>query len=432
MLKIFNKYPWLPLAPLVLLASLFRFSGLANLPPGLNFDEAGNGIAALDVISGNFKIWWSIGGGKEPLIAYVLPVFFGLFGYTVLAIRLYAAIAGVLLAGATYFGAYYILKDDGVKSNTSQSKAKAIFIASAAALGIATAFWLVALSRLGFRAMAFPVLAALTLGCLCLALQRGRWADFLITGILLGAGVYTYLPARLMPLVFCLFFSLEFMMTWRTGQVPLLLRYKNKLMGLVGMAMLVFAPLGIYFLLHPAEFSARSGVVSIFNPQVHDGNFWRLLTLTLTQTLGTFLSLTGDANDIANIPHLAMLSPLLAALFIFGLLYTLQRWRQPTSLLLLSWWGVMLLPALLAPEGAPHHLRLIGTAPPTYIFIALGLWWATQISGQIGQTSTTQVGEPEDKGQVFIWRLGLALDFGSLCIRLYCLSDLSAIFYYLG
>ena len=32
----------------------------------------------------------------------------------------------------------------------------------------------------------------------------------------------------------------------------------------------------------------------------------------------------------------------------------------------------MLLPAILAPEGAPHHLRLIGTIVPTYIFVALG------------------------------------------------------------
>jgi hypothetical protein len=32
----------------------------------------------------------------------------------------------------------------------------------------------------------------------------------------------------------------------------------------------------------------------------------------------------------------------------------------------------MLLPAILAPEGAPHHLRLLGTLVPTYIFVALG------------------------------------------------------------
>jgi hypothetical protein len=32
----------------------------------------------------------------------------------------------------------------------------------------------------------------------------------------------------------------------------------------------------------------------------------------------------------------------------------------------------MLLPALLAPEGSPHHLRLIGTLIPTYILVALG------------------------------------------------------------
>jgi hypothetical protein len=33
----------------------------------------------------------------------------------------------------------------------------------------------------------------------------------------------------------------------------------------------------------------------------------------------------------------------------------------------------MLLPALLAPEGAPHHLRLLGAIVPTYAFVAIGL-----------------------------------------------------------
>ncbi len=33
----------------------------------------------------------------------------------------------------------------------------------------------------------------------------------------------------------------------------------------------------------------------------------------------------------------------------------------------------MLLPAVLAPEGAPHHLRLLGTIVPTYAFVSIGL-----------------------------------------------------------
>ncbi|MFN8458463.1 MAG: hypothetical protein U0401_28055, partial [Anaerolineae bacterium] len=53
--------------------------------------------------------------------------------------------------------------------------------------------------------------------------------------------------------------------------------------------------------------------------------------------------------------------------------------RQPSPhLFLLCWWLVMLLPAILAPEGAPHHLRLLGTIVPTYIFIAIGLVTVTK------------------------------------------------------
>jgi hypothetical protein len=40
----------------------------------------------------------------------------------------------------------------------------------------------------------------------------------------------------------------------------------------------------------------------------------------------------------------------------------------------------MLLPGILAPEGAPHHLRIIGTAPATYVLVALGLTQLFKIS----------------------------------------------------
>ncbi|MCB0198315.1 MAG: hypothetical protein KDJ65_40610, partial [Anaerolineae bacterium] len=51
------------------------------------------------------------------------------------------------------------------------------------------------------------------------------------------------------------------------------------------------------------------------------------------------------------------------------------NYKSPS--LLLVWWIVLFLPALLAPEGAPHHLRLLGTIVPTYALTAVGVILST-------------------------------------------------------
>lgn len=49
-----------------------------------------------------------------------------------------------------------------------------------------------------------------------------------------------------------------------------------------------------------------------------------------------------------------------------------------TEIFLLSWFFIMLLPAILTIEGIPHALRTIGVIPVVYIFAAFGLVWLLQ------------------------------------------------------
>ena len=59
---------------IILAATALRLYQLPTLPPGLNFDEAGNGVAAFDILRGTPKLWWRIGGGKEPLWPYLIAL----------------------------------------------------------------------------------------------------------------------------------------------------------------------------------------------------------------------------------------------------------------------------------------------------------------------------------------------------------------------
>ncbi|MCS7259374.1 MAG: hypothetical protein NZ765_01125, partial [Anaerolineae bacterium] len=136
----------------LLIAAALRYSALEQLPPGLHFDEGGEGIAALDVTHGVLRIWWPIGGGKEPLMAYLVQPLFWWLGATRLALRAYAATMGVITVVATmWLAREWVAASAG---DAQRSSGANIALPLLAGMGLATAFWHVAYSRIGFRALA--------------------------------------------------------------------------------------------------------------------------------------------------------------------------------------------------------------------------------------------------------------------------------------
>ncbi|MGQ9793892.1 MAG: hypothetical protein ACUVSF_09420 [Anaerolineae bacterium] len=379
----------------VLIAAALRYPALDQLPPGLHFDEGGEGIAALDVAHGVLRIWWPIGGGKEPLMAYLVQPLFWLLGATRLALRIYAATMGLL----TVAGTMWLAREWAAASHMGVRRLFGgdIVLSLLAGLGLATAFWHVTYSRIGFRALAMPAVEALAIAWLWHALrlvqrgnERSTWPHFLAAGGLIGLGAYTYLAGRFVPLGIGFFLAVEAVLAVLTGRQPLIVRCWRGWLVTAIAAILVFSPLAVFFLRHPEAFSERAASVSIFNPLWNQGDLLGTLLRTIGVTLGTFTGLSGDPNPLANLPGQPMLSVPLALCFWLGVALCLGRVarsvRRPVlengvcptdstarlDLFLLCWWSVMLLPAILAPEGAPHHLRLIGSAPATYVLMALG------------------------------------------------------------
>ncbi|MCB9106217.1 MAG: glycosyltransferase family 39 protein [Anaerolineales bacterium] len=382
------------ISPLVilLLATGLRLYHLPALPPGLNFDEAGNGVAALDILDGHPQLWWRIGGGKEPLWPYLIALSTTVLGPVPLALRLPAALFGILTVAAVYPLTLALFR----------SRYPAILTM----LGLALSDWHLHFSRLGFRAVLFPLFSALAVYFFWKAFSRTRppttdrrppdnspsfqiptrLSSFFIlySSFFTALAIYAYLAARLLPLVFILFCLLYWLRTRRNFR-PLLILIST-LFILIALFLL---PLIIYFTLYPADLLARSATVSIFNPEWNNGDLLGAVWQTLTLTLSTFLGLHGDLNPLVNLPNQPAIPLFLTPFFLFGLTTSLYYILKPSftntqlpitnyqspppHLLLFSWWLVMLLPALLAPEGAPHHLRLLGTLVPAYIFIAVGV-----------------------------------------------------------
>ncbi len=424
----------------LLLTAFFRFAELPALPPGLNFDEAGSGVAALEILSGALRIWWRLGGGQEPFWPYLTALSTAIFGQIPLALRLPAAFVGVL----TVATAYPLLRT----LFAHQDRHDRYLVALLTVLGLAVSDWHLHFSRLGFRAILLPLFSSLAFYFFWRSLRVSRqsqWeathssevssqnskftshvllnsslATLALSTFFVALAIYSYLAARLLWLVPVLFLGLQWLIAKikpssqsserktypATADIPapflLLISYFLLLL------LFFLSPFIVYFLFNPADFVARSTTVSIFNPQWNQGDFIGTAWRTFTITLSTFLGLGGDANPIVNLPGQPALPPILAPFFILGFassIYYLVTARRsartetlspsplppcsPTPLLLCSsaspylfllcWWMVMLLPALLAPEGAPHHLRLIGAIVPTYALVAIGWVTATNL-----------------------------------------------------
>ncbi len=343
-----------------LVAAALRLWGLPAIPPGPHYDEAANVVLAAEIAGGaETPIFIPSYTGKETLFFYAVAAAMKLLGVGLLALRLTAALAGLLTVAATAWLVFELFADD--------DPGGAPWLAALSAALLATSFWHVLLNRLGFRANTQPLLQALTLAALWRGLRRDNWGWVLAGGLLCGLTGYTYLAARVFPLPLGLtFFAL---LLADAGQR----RRRLAQLALFGAAAaLSFAPLGLYFLRHPAAFSARIG-------QVDPGGDWAAALDGLAAAF-KMLFWRGDPYIRFNLPGRPLFGPLVALFFLLGLAVTLWRLLRPATaltrareLLLLAWVPIMLLPTALAVgEITPSNLRAVGLIPLVFVLPARG------------------------------------------------------------
>jgi 4-amino-4-deoxy-L-arabinose transferase-like glycosyltransferase len=343
------------------LASWFRLYQIGQVPPGPHYDEAAAALDALDVLDGSHMIFSPRSYGRETLFVYVAAPLVALLGPTRLALRLPIALVGILTVLVTYL----LVRELFDREDERQAQWTALL----AALFLALSFWHLVLNHLSFRANYLPLVEVLCFLFLWRAVRTGRLSDTLISGFFLGLSLYTYAAARFVPIVLVVFFA--GLLLTRRGRALILPHWRRwALLALV--ALLVSAPLLVFFLSHPEDLLLRARGVSIFIPHLHQGDFWGLVARSVLGNLGLF-GFKGDGNWLYNIPGRPGLDLVQAVLFWLGVVRCLVRWRRPRYLFLLVWWLVMLLPSILAPDPIPHSLRAVGTLPVACILSARAL-----------------------------------------------------------
>ena len=367
----------------LLVAAGLRLARLPELPLGLHYDEAANGVLASEIARGiNAPVFISSYTGKEVLFFYWAALWMRLLGITPLALRLSAALMGLATVGATVWAVCELLH--------GQRDAKWVALLTGALL--ATSFWHLVLSRYGFRAVAQPLMQALTIAALWRGLRmtedRGeKYRGWLVlAGVFCGLTAYTYLAAR--AFVIPLSAALLTFLVADQGRRRVRL---GQLILFVAVAALTLAPLAHYWLTHPGSFLTRVQQVTATS--------WSEGWAGLRACLGMFLG-RGDPYIRFNIPHRPLLDPITGVTFLLGL--AAVAWElgrpvrdtsrsanapHPTSLsaaasphhlaarvFLITYLPIMLLPSALAVgDIIPSNLRTAGLLPFVYLFPALGL-----------------------------------------------------------
>ncbi|MCJ7739092.1 MAG: glycosyltransferase family 39 protein [Anaerolineae bacterium] len=363
---------------ILLVAGGLRLYRLPELPQGLHYDEAANGILATGIAAAKDRpIFIGAYTGKEVLFFYWAALWIKLLGATPLALRLSSALAGVATVAAAVWMVRELLGD----------RADSRWIALLSGGFLATSFWHLILSRYGFRAVTQPLMQALTIAALwhglrlapdqaSLRRQRTRW--LVLAGVFCGLTGYTYLAARAFPILLGVGF-LALILADREHR-----RARVRQIGLfILVAALVIAPEVIFWIRHPGSFLNRT-------QQVAAGN-WREVWRGILACLGMFF-VTGDPYIRFNLPLRPIFAPTGAVLFVLGVLLSMWKLvarqmpdgkpedagdrplRVAGYVFLLCALPVMVLPSALASgEITPSQMRTVGLLPMVYVFPALAL-----------------------------------------------------------
>ncbi len=356
------------LAVVLIIAIFLRFYHFMETPPGLYPDEAIDGNNAAEVAqTGHFQTFYIEDNGREGLYVNTIAILLKYFNapHEAWVIRLPAMASGVL----TVLGMYLLVAE--------------LFGSSfglLAAFFLATSFWHINFSRIGFRAIMAPLLLTWALYLFIRAVRsaasrRAIWLAAL-GGVVYALGFYTYIAYRVTPLLFLLFIPF---FKARPGF------WKRTFVFIIA-AFLVAAPIGWYFAKHPADFFGRTAQIAVTNA----GSPARDFAVNVGETLLMFNG-RGDGNWRHNVSDAPELFWPVGLLFLIGIAASAwavrKNWRKREgtsdifqlplfSVLLMSAWFVLaLLPAALSDEGIPHALRSILMLPPAITFAAIGGIW---------------------------------------------------------
>ena len=392
MITIFKKLlasNYFLLAIIIIITAFLRLYNITSLPPGFYPDEAiyaNNGVEAWE--TRDIRVFYLENNGREGLWPNIIGFFIINFGHEPWVSRSVAAIFGIL----TVLGVYFLTKEL-FRNNIQNEK-----IALLSSFLMATSFWHILFSRIGFRAIMAPFF--LVWGIYFLLAFLNRLSEnkklkiiifSILGGVFFGLGFHTYIAYRAMPLLILVILALYWLSDkkWEIRKKILI-----SALYFIIFTFIVALPLGLYFLKNPHDFFGRTGQISIFNSPT----LVKDLGMNILKTAGMF-NISGDFNWRHNYAGQPELFWPAGVLFLIGIFLGLRMFFEKVFrrisgsnlrafIILFSWLIVSILPTVISNEGLPHALRALLMIPPIFILAGFsGVWLIEKLISNLRLTA---------------------------------------------
>lgn len=390
-LRIRLNWVFFAMVVITLMGTYFRLKDLNLLPPEMTSDHVEMLLDTQDTLDGQASVFYAGNGGREPVQFYLLAFFSQLpgLGLNFSTLKLLNALEGIMTIPIMFFMGRTVIGERERKLGTIVGLFMAAFVA--------VSYWHVILSRMGERIVLMPLVTALFIIFMARALRHNRRSDFVLAGLTLGAGLYTYQAYRLMPLVMAvggviaMFFYLR--------RVHELRRLVLNFVALGIVAMLVYLPLFSYSIQFPEDYWRRTSG-RLFGDEItqttdEEGNlifrqptiqeridaFQRNFPALMTNIRNALLMYNwkGDVAWVQNHPNEPAFDPITGGLLVVGVaawIGRMLRRRDPFAWTLPAMFLILMLPSALAiaqPIENPSFTRMSGTLPLAYLLVALAL-----------------------------------------------------------
>ncbi|MEL6525799.1 MAG: hypothetical protein AAFQ07_08830, partial [Chloroflexota bacterium] len=379
------------LALIMGMAFHFRFHRLAEHPREMTDDHVEKILDAGLVRDGARAIFFANNGGREPAQMYFIALASYLPGLGINhdTIKWVSSVESLLTIPALFWMGYALLEGESTR--------RRLLVGLLCAAFAAASYWHVAITRQGLRIPLTALVVSLHLIYLLRGIRFNKRKDFIIAGLILGFGLYTYQAVRMLPVVVLLsvFTAIVFIAkSWRDRFI-----YVVNLTVLVAVSFVIFLPMFHYSIQDPDSFWKRtSGRLlgdDTITETLADGTIIeRDVTLqerfeafqsnlpTIANNIRNVLLMfnwEGDVATISGVSTKPAMDTVSATLLIVGLVtwlsFSLQR-REIAYFLVPIIAFTLLLPSALSiafPGENPSHTRTSGALPLIYLMTAFPL-----------------------------------------------------------
>jgi hypothetical protein len=340
---------FLVIAALALFVRVYR---IGEIPAGIYVDETNGGLDALQILEGNDSTPFGTGWYGTPTgYEYYMAGVFKLLGATWAGLKAASIIPAFLTVLAMYpLGRLLFGRLGGL----------------GAMAFLAFSRWHMTMSRWGWNEVVPPLFQVVATFLLLRGMRDRRSSDFVLSGLVSGLMMYTYLSSRLaLATLGC--FAVYYLVVAPEGPIKAWKRqWRGLVLFLTAWAVAV-APLAVTHITDPFTFFNRVSEISVFR-DVREAGSYEPLKRNIEDHL-KFFNQIGDHQGKHNLPDEPEADPLTGLLLVIGLGHALLALRDRRRGLLVLWLLFGMAGGVFSSNHeSPQSYRTLTAAPAVALF----------------------------------------------------------------